>query len=375
MPDEFNCEILVVESWYPKVLEQIDSLITINESISLSFNDLRKKVLSLGFGTGGIFEYYFNKFGVKTVETVFNSSLLAKSWICEAKTRTHLSTIEKLRFSSMTNSLRWRGIKWSVYQRVLEQQILELKPKIVLVKNPNIISMRLKKTLQSIGSQIVLHHSSTLPSASDLVRFDTIISSLPSVLQFAQKLELKTIEFFPGYDVRNDKYISLRKSREFVFVGSLHGEAPALLEVASRVIPSMHFFGFVNGHESSVMQNRTLWSHYKGEAWGGEMKTILGESLATLNRHSLKNFFGNLRSFESTGLGAALFSDGENAHKHFFDSDELVLYKDLFDLESKLQKIISEPEALSDIGRRGRERTLAQHTYDHRIPNLLSQLL
>ena len=83
----------------------------------------------------------------------------------------------------------------------------------------------------------------------------------------------------------------------------------------------------------------------------------------------------NMRSFEATACGALMIHDNvKDLEKHFVPNEEILVYNDAEELNELLKKIDKHPELFYEIAKKGMQRTLLEHTYEHRMALVLGNL-
>lgn len=115
--------------------------------------------------------------------------------------------------------------------------------------------------------------------------------------------------------------------------------------------------------------------------FGLDMYRVLAASRITLNRHTdgaLKSV-GNLRLFESTGVGTCLLTDtGDNMADIFEEGKEVVTYSSPEECLEKVDYLLDHEQERQAIAAAGQARTLRDHTVDSRcqfIDSLLQEML
>jgi spore maturation protein CgeB len=83
----------------------------------------------------------------------------------------------------------------------------------------------------------------------------------------------------------------------------------------------------------------------------------------------------NMRSFEATACGALMIHDNVvDIEKHFAPNKEILVYNNTQELNELLQHIEKNPQSFYEIARKGMQRTLLEHTYQHRMSLVLDNL-
>jgi spore maturation protein CgeB len=116
---------------------------------------------------------------------------------------------------------------------------------------------------------------------------------------------------------------------------------------------------------------------YPGEAWGLDMYEILAHSQVTLNPQieAAEGFANSMRLFEATGVGTMLVTDdGKNLSELFRRAEEVVSYANEDDAVRALRRFVENKDERLRIAEAGQARTLNEHTYARRIPELVELL-
>ncbi|MCX6334952.1 MAG: glycosyltransferase [Bacteroidia bacterium] len=103
----------------------------------------------------------------------------------------------------------------------------------------------------------------------------------------------------------------------------------------------------------------------KGPIYGLDMYSLLAGSKIVLNSHGevAGNYAGNMRLFETTGLGSCLLTDAKSNLKDLFDTEkEIVIYKNPQDCIEKIKWLLNHEEERSRIAEAGHQKTLTIHT-------------
>ena len=119
-----------------------------------------------------------------------------------------------------------------------------------------------------------------------------------------------------------------------------------------------------------------------GPVYGDEMVRFFSNADVALNIHQ---FFGepadggrygtgaNQRVFELAGIGNVQLVDAKaDIARHFKEDDEIVLCRSVPELRARAQRLLAAPEEARAIGARARARALKEHTWQHRLDELLT---
>ncbi len=110
-----------------------------------------------------------------------------------------------------------------------------------------------------------------------------------------------------------------------------------------------------------------------GPASPAEMSTRYGQAKIVLNR-SFNNDV-NMRYFEAMGAGAVLLTDpviNNGAEDLFHAGEHYLVYRSESELLDSIRWLLGQPEKARAIGLAARKCVEAQHTYDHRVQQVLA---
>ncbi|MDO4916760.1 MAG: glycosyltransferase, partial [Rothia sp. (in: high G+C Gram-positive bacteria)] len=102
----------------------------------------------------------------------------------------------------------------------------------------------------------------------------------------------------------------------------------------------------------------------RSEAYG-----VMASSPATLNIHGDQDGF-TMRTFEASGVGGLQILDRLDVDRYYVPGKEVLVYQSRDELIEICQRIFSEPAWAQKIREAGQARTLAEHTFAHRIQRL-----
>ncbi len=104
------------------------------------------------------------------------------------------------------------------------------------------------------------------------------------------------------------------------------------------------------------------------------MYEILAHSQVTLNPQieAAERFANSMRLFEATGVGTMLVTDdGKNLSELFRRAEEVVSYANEDYAVRALRRFVENKDERLRIAEAGQARTLNEHTYARRIPELV----
>lgn len=106
---------------------------------------------------------------------------------------------------------------------------------------------------------------------------------------------------------------------------------------------------------------------YKGQAWGLQMYRILRRSKIVLNSHIdvAGKQAGNMRLYETTGVGAFLLTDAQSNIEDLFKcGKEVACYKDADDAVEKIRHYLANDAERRMVAEAGQKRTLTEYNYE-----------
>jgi spore maturation protein CgeB len=314
------------------------------------------------FGTADSYSHALGELGHEAHEVVANCGPLQLAWARE-------------------RGLRSPGPFRANRERIVLAQARDHRPDVVYVQNLRAFSSRLLGRLRKEGATIVGQIASEAPSARKLRAFDLVLTSFPHFVEQFRALGIRSEYLRIGFDPRVLERLRVdgaeREQHGAVFVGALnrtqHRAGNALLERAAARAP-IDFWGYGAG---SWPAGSPIRRRYHGEAWGIEMFRVLYESKLALNRHIgvAAEYANNMRLYEATGVGTLLVTDEkENLAELFEPGREVVTYAAEDELVERIAYYLDHDDERRAIARAGQERTLRDHTYRHRMEELLAIL-
>lgn len=110
--------------------------------------------------------------------------------------------------------------------------------------------------------------------------------------------------------------------------------------------------------------------------YGDEMVKIYNASKICINVHHDQSIIGvNMRTFEVPACGGFLLTDRLPELPEFFElGQEVVCYEDVSDLRNKIKYYLNNAEEREEIAKRGQQKAQKEHTYVHRMEELIKIL-
>jgi hypothetical protein len=261
-------------------------------------------------------------------------------------------------------------------ERILLAQIEDFRPDLVLNQNIFQINTVLARRIKAIGNPILIGQVGIEPPrGEDWGVYDLMISQLPRIVaQFRHagvRAEVNHLAFEP--DILGMLPDVPARDVNISFVGAVtadHRQRIALLEAVAEV----HDLKLWGSRPDTLPASSPLHRCYQGEVWGVDMYRVLQRSCITLNSHIdlAGNEAGNVRLFESTGVGAFLLTDHkDNLHTLFEPEREVAVWHSIDDCLAKIERYLRDVSGRSAIAAAGQAKTLSTHTYRNRAEEIL----
>jgi spore maturation protein CgeB len=261
-------------------------------------------------------------------------------------------------------------------ENILLAQIEEFRPDLLLNQDIFHVDTNLVRRIKGIGNPILVGQVGLLPPrGEDWSVYDLMVSQLASVVRSFRALGVRSevchLAFEPAIlDALPDAPAA---DIDVSFVGTVsadHQQRIALLEaVAERY--DLKLFG--NGPHA-LPATSPLHRCFQGEVWGADMYQVLRRSRITLNSHIdlAGREAGNMRLFEATGVGAFLLTDfKDNLGTLFAPDREVAVWRSTDDCLVAIGRAIGDDNGRAAIARAGQVKTMARHTYRHRVSQIL----
>jgi len=207
--------------------------------------------------------------------------------------------------------------------------------------------------------------------------YDLVLPPSEGMVDYFREGGVKTemLRFGFGSEVLSRFRPDLQRMVPITFVGSMgksHSKRRQLLQrVCEHFEHDIDIWGPDGDNPNLAPPIRNC---YRGCAWGKDFYQILFSSKITLNCHIdvAGEFADNMRLFEATGVGVLLLTDWKvNLHKMFEPGKEVIAYHTPEECAELIQYYLEHDEERKAIARAGQQRTLREHTYYHRMQELV----
>lgn len=127
-------------------------------------------------------------------------------------------------------------------------------------------------------------------------------------------------------------------------------------------------FWMPNTSLKAMYQGKSVFDHEKAKAF-------LGAKIVVNNLHFAEMWGLNARAFEAAGIGAFQMVDWRPGIDNLFiDGEEIIMFKGIADLKSKIKCWLANPTGRSEIARAGKERAYKEHTYQLRLELMIDTI-
>ncbi|WP_246767275.1 glycosyltransferase [Rhizobium leguminosarum] len=342
-----------------------------------SFDNQRHSLLSQFFGTSDFYSRHLNKLGWEAHDLIGNCVPLQMAWARENDF--HIGELS-LKIPHRFFRVPLIGPLLSSMPGLLDvavAQIRQLKPDVLYCQDLSFFPSRILKEMRSDIRLIVGQIASPLPPSDFLSGYDLILTSFPHFVDRIRALGIRSEYFRIAFERRVlDELGVVEKNIDVSFVGGIsahHKNAIPVLEHLARNT-NIAFFGY---GARNLPQGSPILAAHQGEVWGLDMYRALARSRITINRHIAvaENYANNMRLYEATGVGSLLLTDRKtNLGELFVEGREVVTYSDAHNAVEQIKRLLQAPDEMSQIAAAGQRRTLGEHTYEHRMRELIGIL-
>jgi spore maturation protein CgeB len=328
-------------------------------------------LMELRFGTSDAYVAHLRALGHEAHDVVLNCIPLQARWAREH----HVAPIGRRAVRRVPAGVR-QALAVRFLHAVAHAQIEALDPEVLYLQDFWFFTREEMRQLKRQGRRIVGQLGSHPPDDGRVEECDLVLTSFPHFVERLRDRGIRAEYFAIAFDERLHDHPSLRAARDvpISFVGTIH---PPDVHRAGRAFferlcqdLDLQLWGYVN---DELAPGSPIRARHHGEAWGLDMYRVLARSRIVVNRHGdiAEDYANNMRLFEATGMGALLMTESaRNLPGLFGPGVEVVTYDDLDDLEEKARHYMTHDDERDAIAAAGQRRTLAEHTYRHRIGEL-----
>jgi len=352
---------LVVDTYYQNFIASVYA--ATRSLVASSYQEQLHALLDRCFGTSDFYSTNLRQLGHEAKDVIGNCEPLQRAWAQE-------------------HDIPWRMVitksqKNRRLLKVLKAQIQRAKPDVLYLQNlywPGTDFIReIRADVKLIVGQIAYGLSPTL----DLSVYDLILTSFPHFVDRFRQMGGSCEYFRIGFGAKTlQRLEDTRRRYPIVFVGTYsgrtgpHAAGTRLLEYVTSRAP-VQFWG---QGQNALQPDSPIRQTFHGEAWGIDMYKVLAQGGIVLNRHAewAERYANNMRLYEATGVGAMLLTDDkDNLNNLFQVGKEVVAYRSQYDCAERLEYYLDHEDERAAIAAAGQRRTLNEHTYHHRMQELV----
>ena len=326
------------------------------------------------FGTADFYSSNLQKLGCEAWDVIANIKPMQKQWAREHGFKFKYGSAKwRVRFRRGIVPWPYREYKRDWLYPILAAQIRAYRPDVLYSMTMETIGNDFLRSVKGYCRMAIGQHAAPLPT-HDISEYDLVLSSLPNQVDYFGRQGMKSELFRLGFEPRIlTNLSSSRKRFEVVFVGGLgkhHQRGTQILEALCKQ-HNVRVWGY--GIER-LPENSSIREVYMGPVWGVEMFQILVDAKIVFNRHIdiAEDYANNMRLYEATGVGTLLLTDyKQNLGDLFEPGREVIAYRDADECAELAGYYLAHDDEREAIARAGQQRTLREHTYYHRIQELV----
>jgi hypothetical protein len=266
----------------------------------------------------------------------------------------------------------------SWFYAILSAQIKHCRPDVILNQDMTGVSATFLEEMKPYYRFLIGQHAATrLTIDSSFQCYNLMISSFPPTVELFRRQGFSAALNRLGFDPRIlARLRPTQRKYDVALIGSfsdVHSSRVALLNELYAKLDRPEALKIWAPSVDHLPMESPIRRHYMGPAWGCHMYEILNGSKMTLNHHGdVLPYANNMRLFESTGTGTLLLTDWkQNLHEMFEPGKEVVTYRTPEECAEKIQRYLTHEADRQTIASAGQARTLRDHTYQHRLQELL----
>lgn len=388
---------LIINTDYPEFLHSLYRDHPGLESQSYE-TQLRARYESL-FGVADFYSSNLQQLGNEAYDTYANNEFLQSAWMREKGLGSMVwgsqaSSLQKM-FAAGKKVLSHRPLIYlqsilapllggteqktpSWYYETLAHQIKHYKPDVILNQDLGGVSATFLAEMKPYYRFLVGQHAATqLKLDSGFKCYDLMISSFPPTVEYFRQQGFSAVLNRLGFESRVLTRLGpTQKKYDVALVGSfydVHSSRVAFLNDLYARLERPETIKVWAPTIDHLPTDSPIRRHYMGPAWGTQMYEILNASKMTLNHHGdVPPYANNMRLYEATGVGTLLLTDWKiNLSEIFTPGREVVAYRTVDECADLIQHYLNHAEERESVSRAGQERTLSQHTFLHRMQELV----
>ena len=367
-------KFLVLDTWYPGVQSWV-----YRETPGLAAQPYAhqwRALMDVLFGTSDFYSRNLSRLGHEAVEVILNCAPLQRRWAREHRLKTRETTWSvRLRRGVVPWFERTPRTDW--LNDVALAQVRDSRPDVLYVQNMNHISSAFLRSARAYAGSIVGQIACPIASHADFREYDLVLTSFPHYVKQFREAGLASDYLRIGFEPSVlDRVKAHDPAHAVTFVGGLSIEHTGRTRLLEHVAGQHEIDCWGYGAEC-LDAGSPLRARHHGFAWGHQMYGVLRNSRITLNHHIevARDDANNMRLYEATGMGCMLLTDRKrNLHELFEPGKEVAVYSSPDECRETIAYYLDHESERRAVAEAGHARTLCEHTYVHRMQELLDIL-
>lgn len=322
-----------------------------------------KALLADSFGVAHMWAPSLAKRGHDTQLVIANDVASQFRWAAE--------NVDKLKLKKKSEWVR----------EIVLEQVNRFQPEVLHLGDPVVFDMSFVRRLKQRPKWVIGWRAAPTPDSVDWKGMDLLLSHLDSGIKFAWKHGVRDARpFYPGFcqwvaDAVKDE----PKEYDVVFCGqwtSDHERRNKLIAKIAKASLSkdkpFSFGLFLECSDPSQLPDAVRKLN-QGSRWGMEMHRMLkcGRVVVNAEIDMARGSAGNMRFFETTGVGSCLLTEHhDNVNRYFEPGKEIVTFRGSDDCMAKLHDLLDHPDKTEAVAQAGHRRCMTEHESSTRMKAL-----
>ena len=323
---------------------------------SLPYEEQLAAIMNDHFSVWGSYTTYFRRMGVEADFIIPNCKQLQQTWAKE-------------------NNVPFEK-DWMF--NIPIHQVKKLKPEVFFTGSMFEFFGSFLDEIKRLVPHVYGWVACDIPAGVNVGKLELVVTSLPYYVDKFRKQGINSEYMNAAFDQDVLKKLGLhdKEDIDLSFIGSFTRHHSNRKELVKRMLDQTQIVLYGTGMDqlseknsflSKIFKPTTLLKErWKGETWGLDMFKVLKRSKITLNVHIdvSKEYVGNIRMFEATGMGTLLLCDGKNSKDKLFSEDEVAYYDTIDEAIEKAKYYLANEKERREIAERGHQKTISKYNYE-----------
>jgi hypothetical protein len=358
-------KFLQIHNFYPAYLAQ--HYAAQPHLLDATHDDQMQSLLADGFSAGHMWAPALASSGHTTRLLITSDVVSQFRWAQE--------NIEQLRLKKKSAWVR----------EIALEQVNRFQPDVLHLADPITFDMDFVRSLKQRPQWVIGWRAAPTPEAVDWKGMDLFLSHLDTCVKFAWRHGVRDARtFYPGFPRWvADKVAAESREYDLVFSGQWSPDHERRNKLITKLAKASlgkdrpFSFGLFLECSDPASLPDAVRKLNQGSRWGMEMYRALRRGRVVLNAEidMARGNAGNMRLFETTGVGSCLLTEHHaNVGQYFDPTKEIVTFKGAEDCLQKLHNLLDHPEHIDAFARAGQSRCLSEHETGARMKALLALL-